>query len=217
MKRVLVSIFLLLVSLPLLAANVAPTGTVTSPAANALLMLGQPMTIAVDAADSDGTVANVEFWLLKPDSNNVLLGTVSVPPYTFTTTLAPASYTESTNYKVWASVVDNLGAAAATPMVTVTLDKPPVVNMTAPTMTFYAAPVNLTLSSSINARGIAIAKVDYYDGQALVGTSTASLFSITLNNVPSGQHLYTAKAITLTGSHIDALTGSGRASTHAVL
>lgn len=81
MKRVLVSIFLLLVSLPLLAANVAPTGTVTSPSANAVLILGQPMTITVDAADSDGTVAYVEFRL--QNGSDTILGTVSVPPYVF--------------------------------------------------------------------------------------------------------------------------------------
>ncbi len=96
MKRVLVSIFLLLVSLPLLAANIAPTGAVTSPSANAVLMLGQPMIITVSAADSDGTVAYVDFWLQNPNGSDAPLGAVSVPPYTFTTTLNLANYTATT-------------------------------------------------------------------------------------------------------------------------
>ncbi len=53
MKRVLVSLFLLLASVPLLAANIAPTGTITSPSGKAAVMAAFLLAALTPKAGAD--------------------------------------------------------------------------------------------------------------------------------------------------------------------
>lgn len=58
------------------AINQPPSVSITSPSSSAQLVVGDIVTFAADASDSDGTVTSVEFYL-----GTSLLGSVSQPPY----------------------------------------------------------------------------------------------------------------------------------------
>ncbi|UUZ54221.1 Ig-like domain-containing protein [Massilia sp. H-1] len=60
------------------AANLAPTVSITAPAANANIVALATITLSAAAADSDGTIANVAFY-----SGTTLLGNVTTAPYNY--------------------------------------------------------------------------------------------------------------------------------------
>jgi plastocyanin len=84
------------------AANVPPTVVITNPAANAVFAAPASVTIRASAADSDGTVTNVQF-LVGP---TVLANQAAAPFSAVTNNLAAGGYTLS------AIASDNLGATA---------------------------------------------------------------------------------------------------------
>jgi hypothetical protein len=102
--------------------NQPPTVTMTSPAAGASFQAPATIALGANAADTDGNVARVEYYL-----GSTLLGSSTTPPYTLTWSAVPAG-----SYTLGARAVDNLGAAtssatvgirvlsatAATPLVT---------------------------------------------------------------------------------------------------
>jgi len=90
-----------------LAPNVPPAVSITNPLNNATFVAGIPLTIQAAASDSDGTVAQVQFF----DGANSL-GTVFTSPYNLTTTL----YTGA--HLLTAVATDNQGAAATSATVT---------------------------------------------------------------------------------------------------
>jgi len=70
------------------ATNILPTVSITSPVNNASLAVGS-ITITASAADADGTVTKVDFY-----NGTTLIGTATTAPYSFTWTgVAAGSYT----------------------------------------------------------------------------------------------------------------------------
>ena len=93
------------------------------------------------AADSDGTVAKVDFY-----SGAHLLGSDTNSPYSFTWTNVPAG-----SYALKAIATDNAGASttSATVNVTVNANTPPTVSMTAPgSGATFVAPASFVLSAT---------------------------------------------------------------------
>jgi len=91
--------------------NAPPTVGLTSPQANASFAVLASISLAATAADSDGTIAKVEFLV-----NNVLVGTATSAPYAVTWAVTTAG-----TYTVTATAYDNLGAATLSAPVTVTV------------------------------------------------------------------------------------------------
>jgi len=98
------------------AANVNPTISITSPTAGSKIGLGTQVTIAATAADSDGTVSKVEFYL-----NNTLLGEDTTSPYTYSWTPAGLS---TGNYTITAKATDNSLGNTTSTGVSVSITKP---------------------------------------------------------------------------------------------
>jgi chitodextrinase len=72
---------------------------------------------------------------------------------------------------------------------------PPTVNLTAPTQgANYQPPANITLTASPNDSDGTIARVDFYNGSTLLGTSVAAPYSYAWNNVPAGTYTLSAVA-----------------------
>jgi RHS repeat-associated protein len=94
-----------------------------------------------------------------------------------------------------ARATDNLGAATTSAVVSVTVDAPPTVSLTAPANNaVYAAPANIALAASAaDAVGI-LTKVDFYQGTTLIGTATAAPYVFTWTNVAAGLYTLTAVA-----------------------
>lgn len=73
------------------------------------------------------------------------------------------------------------------------------VSITAPTNNqVFTAPASITLSASTN--GAEIAMVEFYQGTTLIGTATASPYSISWSNVAAGSYSLTAQAKSSTGA-----------------
>jgi hypothetical protein len=114
-------------------ANTPPTVSLTSPANGAVFAAPATINITATAADSDGTVAKVEIF-----SGAALLATLTGAPYTFSWTNVAAG-----SYVLTAVATDDRGAATTSSAVTVTVDTPPTVTLTA-TPTNAIAPATVT-------------------------------------------------------------------------
>jgi predicted transglutaminase-like cysteine proteinase len=92
-------------------ANVAPTVSITAPAANAAFAAGSMITLTAAAADSDGTVARVEFL-----DGAAIVGTATAAPWSVNWTGAAAG-----THTLIARATDNAGAATASAPVTISV------------------------------------------------------------------------------------------------
>jgi hypothetical protein len=112
--------------------NNPPTVTLITPTNGTAVLAGTNVVLSATASDSDGTVAQVEFY-----RNNVLVGTSTNAPFTVTLTNVPLG-----NYLMTARAVDNKGAFAVSPIAL--LHVITGTGFMRGTMTNPAAAVNLT-------------------------------------------------------------------------
>ena len=165
--------------------NAPPTVSLTSPAANTTLGAPATITLTANAADSDGTVAKVDFY-----QGSTLLGTATSSPYSVTWSNAAAG-----SYSLTAKATDNRGAVTTSAAVPVTVETGPTVAISTPSAnTVFTAPGNVTISATATASAGTISKVDFYQGSTLIGTATSSPYSVTWSNAPAGSYSLTAKA-----------------------
>jgi hypothetical protein len=71
----------------------------------------------------------------------------------------------------------------------------PTVSITAPANgATYTAPANVTITANAADSDGSISKVEFYNGTTLIGTATASPYTVTWSNVAAGTYSLTAKA-----------------------
>ncbi len=100
--------------------NAAPSVSLTSPADSAA---GAPIALTAAAADSDGTITQVEFF----HGGTNLIATVTAAPYTFNwTNVAAASYT------LTAKATDNLGTTTTSSPVNIIVTAAPALHFIHP-------------------------------------------------------------------------------------
>jgi RHS repeat-associated protein len=95
-----------------ITTNSAPTVSLTSPANNATFIAPANIALAATAADSDGTIASVEFF-----HGTTSITTLSSAPYSFTWTGVPQGA-----YVLTAKATDNLGATTTSAPVNITVN-----------------------------------------------------------------------------------------------
>jgi RHS repeat-associated protein len=182
------------VAITVKAANVAPTVSLTAPAANASYTAPAAVTITANAADSDGTIAKVEYY-----NGAILLGTSTVAPYSYTWSNVAAG-----SYQVMVKAYDNAGAVTTSAGILITVkaaNAAPTVSLTAPAANAsYTAPATVTITATAADSDGTVAKVEYYNGTTLLGTSTVAPYSFTWSNVAAGSYSLTAKATDNTGA-----------------
>ena len=116
------------------SANQAPTVTLTSPTNASTFTAPASVTLSATAADTDGTIAKVEFY-----NGTTLLNTDTAAPYTYTWSSVPAG-----TYALKAVAYDNNGASASSLTSTITVGTS--TTSTAPTgVAFTASPDHATL------------------------------------------------------------------------
>ena len=165
--------------------NAPPAVSITAPANNAVFAAGASIALSATAADSDGTVAKVEFY-----DGATLLGRALAAPYGATLANAPAG-----SHTLTAVATDNLGASTTSAALSVTVDSPPAVSLSAPANNaVFAAPASITLSASATDAVGRIVKVDFYQGGTLIGTASASPYSFAWTSVAAGSYSLTAVA-----------------------
>ena len=170
--------------------NVPPTVALTAPAANAGFVQGVAITVSASAADSDGSVARVEFY-----DGGTLIGSATAAPYSVSWTGAGLGA-----HTVSAKATDNLGAVATSAGVSITVTAPapnvaPTVSLTAPTANASVAQgTAITVTASAADSDGSVVRVEFFDGGTLIGSGTAAPFSISWAGASLGAHTLTAKA-----------------------
>ncbi len=168
--------------------NQSPAVTITAPANNAIFTAPATVNITATASDADGTIAKVDFY-----QGTTKIGTSTASPYTYSWAGVAVG-----TYQLVAVATDNKGSSGTSSFITITVgnaNQNPVVTLTAP---LNNAVVNEGSSVSLTATASdpdgTVTKVEFYNGTTLLGTATASPYSVTINNIVAGTYTLTAKA-----------------------
>jgi peptidoglycan/xylan/chitin deacetylase (PgdA/CDA1 family) len=177
------------------AVPASPVISITAPA-NGTSYDTAPAALLVTASAMPGagaTVSQVDFF-----AGPTLVGTATDGPYSVTWGSASAG-----SYSLTAKVTDSLGGTETSGPVSITVapSGSPTVTITAPIDgTSYNAPATIPISATATAgSGAKISKVEFYAGATLVGTATASPYSITWSSVAAGGYSLTAKVTDSSG------------------
>jgi RHS repeat-associated protein len=95
-----------------ITVNALPSVSLTSPSSNAAFKAPANIPLAVQVADTDGSVAHVEYFY-----GTTLITSLNAPPYSFIWTEVPQG-----TYALTARVADNLGGAMTSVAVNVTVN-----------------------------------------------------------------------------------------------
>src|SRR5467141_1374865 len=95
-----------------ITVNALPSVSLTSPSSNAAFKAPANIPLAVQAADTDGSIASVEYFY-----GTTLITSLGAPPYSFVWTEVPQG-----TYALTARVTDNLGGAMTSVAVNVTVN-----------------------------------------------------------------------------------------------
>lgn len=166
------------------AANQAPTVNITSPANGASFLTGATITLSASAADADGTVSSVEFFV-----DGVSVGVDNTSPYSATYVGVAGSHT------VTARATDDLGAQTTSAGVSITVanNPPPTCSITAPaTGSSYVVgdAVSITASATDN---VSVASVEFFVDGVLLSTDNTSPYAASYT-AALGTHSITARA-----------------------
>jgi len=165
--------------------NVAPTVALTSPTAGAVFQTPATITLTANAADTDGTVAKVDFF-----DGATQVGTATAAPYGVTlANVAAGTHTYT------ARATDTLGASTTSGAVTIKVNAAPTVSLTSPANgASFTAPATIPLAASATDGDGTITKVEFFQGATLIATVTTAPYNFTWTNVAQGSYTLTAKA-----------------------
>ena len=164
--------------------NKAPSVSLASPLAGSILQAGSTVTLSADAADVDGSVAQVEFF-----ANGVLVGSASAAPFSVQWTPQPG------NYVLTAVATDNAGDRTTSSQAAIIANAQPTVSITAPAAgTILQLPGAVTLTAGAADSDGTVSKVDFYQGATLLGTATSEPYSFSLAGLPPGAYSFSAVA-----------------------
>src|SRR5439155_932348 len=170
------------VSIAVNPADVSPSVTIISPTNGAVLIAPATFTVQATASDSDGSVAQVQFF-----NGTTSLGIETSSPYS-----ASANNLAAGPYTLSAVATDNLGATA-TNSVNIVVDAPPTVTITSPTNSAtFTAPADITITATASDSDGTISKVEFFEGVIRLGETTNTPYSTVWSNVVSGSYLITA-------------------------
>lgn len=160
-----------------------------APATNTVYTTGSNIILNATASSSNpgGSIAKVDFY-----QGNFLLGTAIAAPYNFTwTNIANGTYV------LTAKATDNNGLTATAASANITVASAPVTSISAPANnTILATGSNITINATASSpnSGGSIAKVDFYQGNTLLGSTAVAPYSFTWTNVANGAYALTAVA-----------------------
>lgn len=161
------------------AANVPPTITITNPPNGAILSAPASLTLAAAAADSDGSVTDVQFF-----QGTTSLGNVATAPYSLAVNnLSAADYTFS------AVATDN-GGATATNAITVHVVAPVPITLSVPQK---PSPTSFQFQYTANAglSYVVLRSGDLFSWTPInTNTSASSTVVFQDNNVPTTAAYY---------------------------
>ncbi|WP_063344924.1 chitinase C-terminal domain-containing protein [Vibrio jasicida] len=168
--------------------NEVPTVSLTSPSASASITAGDVVTLAADAADTDGTISKVEFFV-----DGALVGTSTAAPFTASWTATEGAHEFSTK------AYDDKNAVSAASAVTLTVNagqpgnEAPTVDVALSATTVDLGGTVTVTANAADADG-AVAKVEFFAAGTLIGTATAAPYSVDFTAATAGNVSIYAKA-----------------------
>ncbi|MEO7411822.1 MAG: Ig-like domain-containing protein [Opitutaceae bacterium] len=180
-----------LLQLAAVVPNLAPTVSLTSPIANAVLTAPSNVVLQAAAADADGAVTKVEFF-----QGSMLLGQDTTAPYQLTWSEVAAG-----SFILSAKATDNSGATTTSGAVTVLVNAPPTATLIAPgNNSVLNFPTTITLEAVATDPDGSIARVEFHHGATLIGQAIGAPFQLIWTDVPAGSYAVTATAIDSRGA-----------------
>jgi hypothetical protein len=175
--------------LRLTSANAAPTVALTAPVSGSSYVAPAGISLAANAADSDGSVVRVEFF-----ANGSKIGEDTSAPYTLNWSGVAAG-----SYAITAVATDNLGASTTSAVVNVTVTAPanaaPTVMLTAPVSgSSYVAPATISLAANAADSDGSVARVEFFANGSKIGEDTSAPYTLNWSGVAAGSYAITAVA-----------------------
>jgi len=171
-------------------SNQAPSVSLTSPSAGEVITVGDSVVLAATAADSDGTVARVEFYIA-----GALVNTVTNSPYSATWSATEGSHVVSV------LAYDDKGLVSQEDTVAIQVDSQqpdnvaPQVTLTSPSASdSFKQGDSVTISADASDSDGSVARVEFYVDGALVGSDTSAPYQH-LWSAEQGEHTLSVKAI----------------------
>lgn len=165
--------------------NTPPAVSITSPANGANFTAPATISITASASDSDGSISRVDFY-----RGTSLIGTATSSPYAINWNNVGGG-----SYSLTARATDNRGATTISNPVNITVNTPPAVSIMSPANdASFSAPANITITANATDSDGSVSRVDFYQGTTLIGSTTASPYTISWNNVAPGSYSLTARA-----------------------
>ncbi|ABU73838.1 chitinase C-terminal domain-containing protein [Vibrio campbellii] len=177
--------------------NEVPTVSLTSPSASASITTGDVVNLAADAADTDGTVSKVEFFV-----DGALVRTSTAAPFTASWTATEGVHEFSTK------AYDDKNAASTVSAVTLTVAAGQPGNE-APTVGAALSATSVELGGTVTVSATAadadgtVAKVEFFAAGALIGTATAAPYAVDFTPAAAGSVSIYAKATDDVGATTD--------------
>lgn len=169
-------------------SSAAPTVAVTNPANGSAYTVGTSLNLAADAADSDGTVASVQFFV-----NGLLQGAADlISPYSAQWTAGSTGV-----YTITAQATDNTGNVTTSAPITVTIgaNAAPTVALTSPAtgLSYGLGNSVLIAATAADADGTVVSVQFFANGQN-VGTASAAPYNFSWRPTAAGAYRITAVA-----------------------
>jgi len=169
-------------SVTVIAPDIPPSVTITSPVDGAMFPAGANILIEAAASDQDGTVARVDFSV-----NGNPAGSVATRPYSLTLTNVAAG-----NYALRAVAVDDQGTSSTPAQVNVVVVQgniPPSVTIANPVngQAFFAGTNVLIEADASDSDGF-VKQVEFFVNDVSLGTRTTPPYSIEITNLAIGDY-----------------------------
>ena len=170
------------------AANLAPTVSITNPPDGASFTAPANVTITANANDSDGSVTNVAFF-----DGGTFLGGTNNTPYTVTASLAAG------RHALTAVATDNAGLSTTSAVVNVTVsvgNTPPSVTITnPPDNSVFGNTDSVTIGASASDTDGSVTNVQFFDGLVLLRSISTSPYSFSTAPFTFALGLHTLTAV----------------------
>jgi hypothetical protein len=157
------------------------------------------LSTGASSLNTGPSTATAPYWVKLVRSGVTFTGYVSPDGVTWTLVGSDTISMASTVYVGLAVTSHNNAALCAATFDGVTVNSgtsaPPAVQITAPASgATFTAPANITITAAATAStGGTVSRVDFYQGAISIGSSTASPYSVSWNNVVAGTYTLTAK------------------------
>ena len=163
-----------------------PAISITSPANNSTVIIGNNVTIAASVVNA--TPTSVQFY-----RDSTLLGSVATAPYSFTINNIQAGIYNLSAKAILSSSV--LSSSVVKVTATTPPNQVPSVSLTSPANNATYAPAsNINITANASDTDGSISKVEFYNGNTKLGESTTAPYAFTWANVAAGTYAIAAKA-----------------------